>query len=148
MFQIVCACAMLDRLGQWLRLSPSLFLTPKQNVFFLVFLLTSNFRVHHFYINNSLKNWKPFCCTIMQSWNLDFRSKTPGQFQKTSEKKLCSGSEQAIGNARVGLGYNPDIFENLNWRPCWRICCCAVTREHEGTERDTPSPRFVICHSH
>ena len=20
-------------------------------------------------------------------------------------------------------------------------------REHEGTERDTPSPRFVICHS-
>ena len=22
------------------------------------------------------------------------------------------------------------------------------SREHEGTERDTPSPRFVICHSH
>ena len=21
-------------------------------------------------------------------------------------------------------------------------------REHEGTERDTPSHRFVICHSH
>ena len=22
------------------------------------------------------------------------------------------------------------------------------SREHEGTERDTPSHRFVICHSH
>ena len=22
----------------------------------------------------------------------------------------------------------------------------ANAREHEGTERDTPSPRFVICH--
>ena len=24
----------------------------------------------------------------------------------------------------------------------------ALTREHEGTERDTPSHGFVICHSH
>ena len=24
---------------------------------------------------------------------------------------------------------------------------CLGAREHEGTERDTPSPRFVICHS-
>ena len=22
----------------------------------------------------------------------------------------------------------------------------AISREHEGTERDVPSPRFVICH--
>ena len=28
------------------------------------------------------------------------------------------------------------------------VLCEVMTREHEGTERDTPSSRFVICHSH
>ena len=35
-------------------------------------------------------------------------------------------------------------LENL--RPCSNHCI--VPREYKGTERDIPTPRFVICHGH
>ena len=54
----------------------------------------------------------------------------------------------------LSLAILEDIFD-YNLKQCGlnnSVMCVdnfsILAREHEGTERNTPSPRFVMCHSH